>query len=85
MSNGIIYPNSGLCKKSNILYRHNFRAPLKILAKLKGKKMKSHEVDYEIMGDDLQVIEVELDSGETVIAKAGKMACIYVTRGEYHG
>lgn len=35
--------------------------------------MQSHEVDYEILGDDLQVVEVELDPGETVIAEAGAM------------
>lgn len=35
--------------------------------------MESHEVDYEIIGDDIQVIEVELDPGETVIAEAGAM------------
>jgi len=35
--------------------------------------MKSHEVDYEIFGNDMQVVEVELDPGETVIAEAGAM------------
>lgn len=35
--------------------------------------MKSHEVDYEIYGDDLQFVEVELDPRETVIAEAGTM------------
>lgn len=35
--------------------------------------MNSHEIDYEIMGDDLQAVEVELDPGETVIAEAGAM------------
>ncbi len=35
--------------------------------------MKSHEVDYEIHGDDLQTVEVELDPGEVVIAEAGAM------------
>ncbi len=35
--------------------------------------MKSHEVDYRIIGDDLQMVEVELDPGETVIAEAGSM------------
>lgn len=35
--------------------------------------MKCHEVDYKIIGDDLQVVEVELDRGETVIAEAGAM------------
>jgi uncharacterized protein (TIGR00266 family) len=39
-----------------------------------GKDMQCHEVDYEIMGDDLQVVEVELDPGETVIAEAGAMS-----------
>jgi len=35
--------------------------------------MKCHEVDYEIFGDDMQIIEVELDPNETVIAEAGVM------------
>ena len=35
--------------------------------------MKCHEVDFEIFGDDMQTVEVELDSGETVIAEAGAM------------
>lgn len=35
--------------------------------------MKSHEVDYQIFGDDLQFVEVELDPQETVIAEAGTM------------
>lgn len=35
--------------------------------------MKSHEVDYQIFGDDLQFVEIELDPRETVIAEAGAM------------
>jgi uncharacterized protein (TIGR00266 family) len=35
--------------------------------------MKSHVIDYEIVGDDLQFVEVELDPRETVIAEAGMM------------
>jgi len=35
--------------------------------------VKCHEVDYEIIGDDLQMVEVELDPKETVIAEAGAM------------
>ena len=35
--------------------------------------MKSHEVDYKIFGDDMQLVEVELDPGEEVIAEAGAM------------
>jgi uncharacterized protein (TIGR00266 family) len=34
---------------------------------------RSHEVDYQIKGNDIQVVEVELDPGETVIAEAGAM------------
>ena len=35
--------------------------------------VRCHEVDYKIIGDDMQVVEVELDPGETVIAEAGAM------------
>jgi uncharacterized protein (TIGR00266 family) len=35
--------------------------------------MKCHEIDYEIFGDDMQVVEVELDPGEVVVAEAGAM------------
>ena len=34
---------------------------------------KCHDIDYEIIGDDIQVVEIELDPGETVIAEAGAM------------
>lgn len=35
--------------------------------------MRCHEVDYEIIGHDMQMVEVELDPSETVIAEAGAM------------
>jgi uncharacterized protein (TIGR00266 family) len=35
--------------------------------------MKSHEVDYQVFGDDLQFVEIELDPQETVVAEAGAM------------
>ena len=35
--------------------------------------MRCHEVDYEIIGHDMQIVEVELDPNETVIAEAGSM------------
>ncbi len=41
--------------------------------------MKSHVVDYQIFGDDLQFVEVELDPRETVIAEAGAM--MYMEEG----
>lgn len=33
----------------------------------------SHEVDYQIIGEGMQMLVVELDPGETVIAEAGAM------------
>lgn len=33
--------------------------------------MNNHEIDYELHGDDMQFVEVELDPQETVIAEAG--------------
>jgi uncharacterized protein (TIGR00266 family) len=35
-----------------------------------------HEVDYEIVGDDLQFVKVELDPQEAVVAEAGAMMYI---------
>jgi uncharacterized protein (TIGR00266 family) len=35
--------------------------------------MRSHDVDYRILGSDIQVLEIELDPQETVIAEAGAM------------
>ncbi|MDG2906692.1 MAG: TIGR00266 family protein [Acidimicrobiales bacterium] len=32
-----------------------------------------HDVDYEVKGDDLQFVEIGLDTGETVVAEAGAM------------
>jgi len=33
----------------------------------------AHEIDFEIFGDDLQFVEIELDPGETAVAEAGAM------------
>ena len=35
--------------------------------------MRCHEIDYEIIGESMQMVEVELDPRETVIAEAGAM------------
>ncbi len=35
--------------------------------------MRCHEIDYEIIGSEIQLIEVELDPDETVVAEAGAM------------
>ncbi len=41
--------------------------------------MKSHEIDYKILGNDIQLVEIELDPNETVIAEAGAM--MYMEEG----
>lgn len=41
--------------------------------------MESHEIDYKIVGHDLQMVEVELDPMETVVAEAGVM--LYMEEG----
>lgn len=41
--------------------------------------MESHEIDYKIIGHDVQLVEVELDPNETVIAEAGAM--LYMEEG----
>ena len=35
--------------------------------------MNSHEIDFELFGDDMQFVEIELDPRETVVAEAGAM------------
>ncbi|MFS0489663.1 TIGR00266 family protein [Leadbetterella byssophila] len=35
--------------------------------------MRSHQIDYQIHGEDIQIVEIELDPQETVIAEAGAM------------
>ena len=41
--------------------------------------MNSHKIDYKIIGDDIQLVEVELDPKETVIAEARAM--LYMEEG----
>ena len=33
--------------------------------------MNSHEIDYHILGEEMQYVEIELDPQESVIAEAG--------------
>ena len=37
-------------------------------------KTMAHDIDYKIIGDDIQVVEIELDPGEAVRAEAAKAA-----------
>ncbi len=41
--------------------------------------MNSHEIDYQIKGESIQIVEIELDPFETVIAEAGAM--LYMDEG----
>ncbi|GAA3937682.1 TIGR00266 family protein [Hymenobacter algoricola] len=41
--------------------------------------MLSHDIEYRILGSDIQVLEVELDPNETVVAEAGAM--VYMEEG----
>ncbi|MDJ0959455.1 MAG: TIGR00266 family protein [Acidimicrobiia bacterium] len=41
--------------------------------------MLSHEVEYQVFGDDLQFVEIELDPTESVVAEAGAM--MYLDEG----
>ncbi|MFK7850091.1 MAG: TIGR00266 family protein [Akkermansiaceae bacterium] len=38
-----------------------------------GNLRTSHEIDYKIIGESIQMVEIELDPQETVIAEAGAM------------
>ncbi|MEL6348286.1 MAG: AIM24 family protein, partial [Myxococcota bacterium] len=38
--------------------------------------MSSHEIDYALIGDDMQLVEVSLDPREAVIAEAGMLAYV---------
>lgn len=40
---------------------------------------RAHEVDYEVLGEEMQFVEVELDPGEGAVAEAGAM--MYMTSG----
>jgi GYF domain 2/Mitochondrial biogenesis AIM24 len=42
-------------------------------------RVRSHEIDYEVFGDDMQFVEVTLDPQESVIAEAGGM--MYMSHG----
>jgi len=39
----------------------------------------AHEIDYEVLGEEMQFVEIELDPAESVVAEAGSM--MYMTNG----
>lgn len=54
-----------MCRRCGIIFAKYSPTP--------QKPRRCHEVDYKIIGDDMQIVEVELDPGETVVAEAGAM------------
>jgi len=44
-----------------------------------GSARKAHEIDYKIIGEEMQFVEIELDPGESAVAEAGTM--MYMTPG----
>ena len=44
-----------------------------------GRPFTADEIDYKLVGDDMQFVEITLDPGETVIAEAGTM--MYMSAG----
>ena len=46
--------------------------------------MPAHEIDYEIKGQELQFVEIELDPGESAVAEAGSMVWIPPQIGRAH-
>jgi uncharacterized protein (TIGR00266 family) len=47
--------------------------PPALPTQLANKGKRSHEIDFTILGESMQMVEIELDPGETVVAEAGAM------------
>ena len=39
----------------------------------------NHEIDYKIVGEEMQYVEIELDPNETAIAEAGSFMTVSYT------
>lgn len=63
----------GLFKTASSMAPPPLPGPPPMPASGPGAAMRAHDVDYEIHGNEMQIVEVELDPGETVIAEAGGM------------
>jgi uncharacterized protein (TIGR00266 family) len=57
---------AGKCNKNSLPSSNSFKSN-----NLKSKIMTSHEIDYEIYGEEMQYVEIELDPQEAVVAEAG--------------
>ena len=45
----------------------------------RARRRRAHEIDFKIVGSEMQFVEVELDPGESAVAEAGSM--MYMTPG----
>lgn len=54
-------------------HAHGILGPYLKLTIERHQNMQCHEIDYDIIGHDLQIVEIELDPRETVVAEAGAM------------
>jgi len=53
-------------------------APTSMPPPIQGART-AHEIDFRILGNEMQFVEVELDPGESAVAEAGSM--MYMTQG----
>jgi uncharacterized protein (TIGR00266 family) len=59
------------CLKCGVIFS-KFHSSEDLVNRVK-ENLHSHEIEYKILGNDLQIVEIGLDPGETVIAEAGAM------------
>lgn len=57
-----------LRENTNLLFQRN-KPPLRTAQKLN----KADEIDFQIFGEDIQYVEIELDPGESAVSEAGAM------------
>jgi len=71
-----VVPNLGMERKVSAMTSATFDwGPTNGLVSV-GDPVKCHKVDYEIKGQGMQMVEIELDPDETCIAEAGAMMFI---------
>jgi uncharacterized protein (AIM24 family) len=46
---------------------------------MNGYNQSAHQIDYKIIGEEMQCVEIELDPGETAIAESG--SCMMMDDG----
>src|SRR3989442_869587 len=68
----------GQIPKSHSLFKEIIQSAPPVPTSRTGWK-RSHEIDYEIFGDDMQFVEITLDPQETRVAEAGGM--MYMSQG----